>query len=75
MLAMSSAGSALESRVRRLMKPVGKRGGAIVPVLLVIVTAVAAGLAMLGPEPGSGAEVFSQEEVEMRWRAEAFPGE
>lgn len=73
-LAMS-AGSSLEARVRRLTKPVGKRGGAIVPVLLVVVTAVAAGLAVLGPQAEKAAEVFSQEEVEMRWSAEAFPAE
>lgn len=75
-LAMS-AGSSLESRVRRLMKPAGKRGGVIVPVMLAVVIGVAAGLAMLAPqvEESVGAdEVFSKEEVETRWSAEAFQG-
>lgn len=74
-LAMSSSGSALESRVRRLMKPVSPKGNVVVPVLLVVVTGVAAGLAVLGPQVEKSAEVFTKEEVEMRWSAEAFPGE
>jgi beta-lactamase regulating signal transducer with metallopeptidase domain len=73
-LAMSSTGSALESRVRRLMKPAGNRGGAIVPVLLIVVTGVATGLAILGPEAKTKAEVFTPQEVELRWTADAFPG-
>lgn len=75
-LAMS-AGSSLESRVRRLMKPAGKRGGVIVPAMLVVVIGVAASLAMLAPgvEESEGTEeVFSKEEVETRWSADAFPG-
>lgn len=76
LLAMAGR-SSLELRVRRLVRPVRSGSGRLV-VCCIAVTLMAAGaLAGLGPRPAwvAPAEVFSPQEVELRWSANPFPGQ
>ena len=72
-LAMA-ASSTLESRVRRLLNPRPPKGVAGLMVLSGLILTLAAAIPMLG----SGKIVsppVSQEEIQLRWAADPFPGE
>jgi len=76
LLAMAGR-SALECRVRRLVRPAGPANAWLVTCFIAL-TLAAATLALLGPAPrpdGPSVEVFTPQEVETRWAAKPFPGE
>lgn len=77
LLAMAG-GVALESRVRRLVKPAGPGRGWVVAGLIALTLAAAGTLAVLGPATPPSltpSEKFTPTEVELRWSANPFPGE
>ncbi len=67
--------SSLESRVLRLVKPARPIGSATLIVLTVLALTMAGILASLAPEKKSAAPSISQEEIDLRWSANPFPGE
>jgi len=70
--------SALECRVRRLIRPTGPTSAWLVACFIALTLAAAATLALLGPAPPPGltpSEVFTPQEVETRWSANPFPSE
>ena len=66
--------SSLEVRVRRLKTPAKPRGAAGLFLIIGLTLASAAALSMMGSE-SRGDEVFSPEELRIRWSADPFPGE
>ena len=77
LLAMAGR-SALECRVRRLVRPAGPASAWLVASFIALTLAAAATLALLGPAQPPGLrpiEVFTPQEVETRWSAKPFPGE
>ena len=77
LLAMADC-TALESRVRRLVAPGRSVSAWVVACFIVLTLAAAATLALLGRAQAPGLtpnEVFTPQEVEMRWSANPFPGE
>lgn len=76
LLAMA-ARSGLESRVRQLLGPVGRRrgpGGLGIALLVLGTVAIAGALASVAPRPAMPPQVTPQE-AETRWSANPFPGE
>ncbi|MEI6654977.1 MAG: hypothetical protein WCP45_09430 [Verrucomicrobiota bacterium] len=69
--------SSLELRVRRLVRPGRSVSGGLVVCCIVVTLTAAVALAWLGPRPMlvPKAEVFSPQEVELRWSANSFPGQ
>lgn len=65
--------SSLESRVRRLMAPQGKRGSASLLMLIVLGVLAGGGLALIGLSAGADDGLLKQD-AELRWSADPFPG-
>lgn len=77
LLAMADC-SALESRVRRLVKPSRPLHRWVVACFIALTLSAAATLALLGPAKTpdlTPKEGFTPQEVETRWSANPFPGE
>ena len=77
LLAMAGC-SALECRVRRLVRPAGPASVWLVACFIALTLAAAATLALLGPAPPASLtprEEFTPQEVATRWSANPFPGE
>ena len=72
-LAMA-ASSTLESRVQRLLNPRPQKGAVGLMVLSGLILTLAALLPMLGSGKIASAPV-SQDEIQLRWAADPFPGE